>query len=84
MARNVLMGYKCGEYDGRKYEYMFLASDLKEEDIVKGGSGMAVEKVYIPDNLIGFLKPETVGKELLLDFELVNGKAKLLGFQVKK
>ena len=81
--RNVLIGYKRGSFEGRSYEYMWLATDLKEKDIENGGSGMSVEKHYIPNDLIGILKPEDIGKELLLDFEVVNGKAYLLGFVVK-
>lgn len=83
MARNVLLGFKRGNFDGRQYESMWLGSELKEKDYANGSAGMSVEKFYVPDDMIGILKPEDIGKELAMDFEVTNGKAHLLSFAVK-
>ena len=63
---------------------MFLASDLKEQEFLAGGAGKSAEQVFVPENMHGYLKPEHIGKELVLDYDVVNGRAYLLGFQVKK
>ena len=81
--RNVLVGFKRGSFEGRKYESFWVATDLKEKDIQNGSAGMSVEKFYTPEDLIGLLRPEDVGKELALDFEVTNGKAYLLSFTVR-
>ncbi len=85
MAKNVLLGYKkFKSKSGVDLEVMFLASDLKENDVLNGGAGKFAEQVFVPKSMIGYLKPDFIGKELVLDYEVSNGRAYLQGFQVKK
>lgn len=85
MAKNILLGVKkFTARSGKSYEVMHLVSDVTARDVENGSFGKLVEEVFVPDRMAGFLKPEHIGKEVVMDYEITGGRAYLIGFDVKK
>lgn len=85
MMKNVLLGVKkFAAKSGKHYEVMVLASDVDERDASSGSFGKLVEEIFVPEQMMGVLQPENVGKEVVLDYEVKGGRAYLIGFNVKK
>lgn len=47
-----------------------------------GAAGLAVKEVFLPDNLLDYLKPADVDKECHLEYEITGSRAFLVGFSV--
>lgn len=85
MTRNVLLGVKKFTAKSNKaYEVMILVSDVDERSAQGGSFGKLVEEIFVPENMLGRLKPADIGKEIALDYDVKGGRAYLIGFDVKK
>ena len=49
---------------------------------LNGAAGLAVKEVFLPDNLLDYLKPADVDKECHLEYEITGSRAFLVGFSV--
>lgn len=57
--------------------------DATERDKNAGQVGQKTEDVFIPSDQLDLLKPSDIGKELVCDYDLSNGRAFLIHVSVK-
>lgn len=80
-----LLGYRkfAGRKDASKtYCVATIASELTDKERQNGWVGLKVEEVFMPDDLVNFFKPEHLGRELVLDYNISNGRAYLVNVTV--
>lgn len=83
MGKAYLLGVKkFTSKKGTGCEVMVLRSEFSERMYNEGCFGLNAEEHFVPDALKGTLTKEDVGKEVVLDFEISNGRAFLTGFRV--
>lgn len=78
-----LIGYRrfTGK-NGKSYCVANVTSDFSPRDVANGAAGLAVKEVFLPDNLLDYLKPADVDKECHLEYEITGSRAFLVGFSV--
>ena len=72
-----LIGYRrfTGK-NGKSYCVANVTSDFSPRDVENGAAGLAVKEVFLPDNLLDYLKPAD------LEYEITGSRAFLVGFSV--
>lgn len=84
MVKNILLGVKkFVSKSGDRYEIMTLASDPSDDEYLNGSFGKLTEEIFVPAPMHNRLSVDDIGKEIVLDYEVTRGRAKLIGFQVK-
>ena len=81
----ILMGYH--RFTSKKNVECCVASvvkDLSPRDVSFGYVGQKTDEIFMPANQIDLLKPEDIGKELILDYDMSDGRAFLFNVTVKK
>lgn len=80
-----LAGYRKfnSKKNGKDYCVAFLLHDIGEREMQAGFVGQKIEELFLPDSYINSLKPDDVGKQVILDYEVNNGNAYLVKFSVK-
>jgi len=81
-----LLGYRkfAGKKDASKtYCVATVASELTDRDRTNGYVGLKVEEIFMPDEFVDFLKPEHVGKNLVIDYNVSGGRAYVQNVVVK-
>lgn len=58
-------------------------TDCNERDNELGRYGQRAETIFIDEKLFGKLKPQDCGKQILLNYEVYGGRARVIGFSVK-
>ena len=85
MVKNILLGVKkFNSKDGTRYEIMTLASDPSDDEALNGSFGKLTEEIFVPAQMHNRLSMDDLGREILLDYEVSRGRARLTGFQVKR
>lgn len=81
-----LVGYRnfISKKNGREYCLAYLTVDVTERERNIGMVGQKVQEVFLPDDLVGTLRPEHIGREVWLSYEAAGGRAYLTGFAVSK
>ena len=83
MGKVYLLGVKkFTSKGGRKCEVMTVRSDYNSRMLAEGCFGSKVEELFVPDGMQGLLKPEDIGKEVSIDYEVSGGRAFMIGFRV--
>lgn len=80
-----LMGYH--RFTSKKNKECCVASVLKDltpRDQAYGYVGQKTDEIFMPDSQLDLLKPEDIGKELILDYDMSDGRAFLYNVTVKK
>lgn len=80
MERGILVGYKNGIAVKTQKPYCRVAfiMDYKRRELADGAVGKKVVEEYLPDYLMGTLRPDSVGKEFDLEYEASYGRAYLV------
>lgn len=80
-----LMGYKrfTSKKNGKSFCVAELVSDFSQRDLAAGCVGKKVEEVFLPEDQYDYLKPEHIGKDVILDYELSGNRAYLVNVTVK-
>ena len=81
----ILIGYH--RFTSKKNVECCVASvvkDLSPRDKSFGYVGQKTEEIFMPDGYIDLLKPEDIGHELILDYDMSEGRAFLYNVAVKK
>ena len=81
----VLVGYhKFTSKKGKDFCVASVVKDLSPRDQAFGYIGQKTEEIFMPDDQLNMLKPEDIGKELILDYDMSDGRAFLISVTVKK
>ena len=56
---------------------------VAEIETASGAVGCKTEQIFMPEEQYDFLKPEHIGKDVKLDYELSGGRAYLVNVTVK-
>lgn len=80
-----LAGYRkfTSKKNNKNYCIAFLLHDIGEREMQAGFVGQKIEELFLPDNYVDVLKPDDVGKQVIIDYEVTSGNAYLTKFAVK-
>lgn len=79
-----LLGYRRFKSTKNNKEYCtaMVVHDLTERERMSGSVGQKSESLFLPDELYDYLRPDDIGKEVILDYEISDGRARLVGLAV--
>lgn len=78
-----LVGYRnIKTKKGEEFTLASIVQDLSDREKANGAVGQKVDDVWLPKEQYNTLKPEDIGKELKLDYELSGGRAYLVNVSV--
>lgn len=82
---NVLIGIGSGnrKSDNTPYCYLGVIRPCTERENKYGAFGQTYERIYVDTELFKQVKPENLGKEIVFDYEVSNGRANAVGFKLK-
>lgn len=82
----ILVGYRrfTSKKNGKDYCMANVVQDVSLRDKENGMVGQKVDTLYMPEEKYDLLKPEHIGKELDLSYELSGGRAYLVDVSLKK
>ena len=80
-----LVGYRrfTSKKNGKDYCVAEIETPFSSRDTASGAVGCRTEQVFMPENQYDMLKPEHIGRELKLDYELSGGKAYVVNVTLK-
>lgn len=79
-----LVGYRrFTSKKNKDYCVAEIETPFNSRETSAGAVGCKTEQVFMPDEQYDLLKPEHIGKELRLDYELSGGKAYLVNVTLK-
>lgn len=80
-----LLGYRDGvsKKTGNAYTQMFIVQDLNPAEKASGCVGQKTDMIFMPEEQIGTLKPQDIGKELELSYEISGRNAFLSKVVIK-
>lgn len=79
-----LVGYR--RFTSKKNVETCIASvimDANDRDKNSGHVGQKTDEIFMPSDQVDFLKPEHIGKELVLSYDMSGGRAFLTNVAVK-
>lgn len=81
-----LLGYKrfTSKKNGKEFCVACVVQDFSDREKENGSVGQKVDEIFMPENQYNLLKPEHIGKELVLDYELSGGRAYLVNVSIAK
>lgn len=78
-----LVGYRnIKTKKGEEFTLAGIVQDLSDREKANGAVGQKVDDIWLPKDQYNMLKPEDIGKELKLDYELSGGRAYLVNVSV--
>lgn len=80
-----LLGYRkfASKKDGKNYCVATVVSDITPRDKENGFVGQKTEELFMPEDLVDYLKPEHIGKDVYVDYNISNGRAFITNVTVK-
>ena len=80
-----LLGYRrfTSKKNGKDYCVAEIETPFSTRETAAGAVGSKTEQVFMPEDQYDFLKPDHVGKEIKLDYELSGGRAYLVNVTIK-
>ena len=80
-----LVGFRrfTSKKNGKDYCVAEVETPFNARETANGAVGCKTEQIFMPEDQYDFLKPEHIGKELKLDYELSGGRAYLVNVTVK-
>lgn len=81
-----LVGYRrfTSKKNGKDFCVANVVQDITEREKQSGSFGQKVDTIFMPEEQYNLLKPEHIGKELTLDYELSGGRAFLVNVSIGK
>lgn len=80
-----LVGYRrfTSKKNGKDYCVAEIETPFSSRETASGAVGCKTEQIFMPEEQYDFLKPDHIGKEVKLDYELSGGRAYLVNVTVK-
>ena len=80
-----LLGYKkiTSKKSGKQFCVASIASDPTPRDKEQGLVGQKVEDIFLPEDQLDLLRPSDIGKELIVDYQISQGRAFIVNVTVK-
>lgn len=78
-----IIGYKKFSNQKGNYCIMDVQLDYSAREKKRGSVGSRVESVFVPEDKQHLLVPECVGKQVLIDYEIVGSRAYVSDFHIK-
>lgn len=83
--RKTLVGIKrFASKQGKPYVIINITADYSPAQIQNGCVGKRVEEVFLPDDLHGVLKDSDIGKDIVIDYDVVGNRSYVIGVAVVK
>lgn len=84
-GKKILKGVKrFKSKKGSEYVVLQLVVPFSDNMVMNGCLGMAVEEVFVPDNLWSSIPSLAIDKPISLQYDVVGGRAYLIGFSSEK
>lgn len=79
-----LLGYKRFHSVNKNKDFCsaMVVHDPTQRDKVAGLVGQKCESLFVPEELYDYLRPDDIGKEVILDYDISDGRARLVGLSV--
>lgn len=85
IGKKILKGVKrFKSKSGKDFSVLQLVVPFTDSMIAGGSVGMAVEEVFVPDSLIPAIDTLAIDKPINLQYDVVGGRAYLIGFSSEK
>ena len=80
-----LVGFRrfTSKKNGKDYCVAEVVTPFNQREQAAGAVGEKTEQIFMPEDQYNLLKPEYIGKELKLDYELSGGRAYLVNVTIK-
>lgn len=84
-GKKILKGVKrFKSKKGVDFAVLQLVVPFSDNMAINGSIGMAVEEVFVPDNLMASINTLAIDKPINLEYDVVGGRAYLIGFSSEK